>query len=120
MTDTENWQDTENAAPDADEWQEIDAEAKIILEEEGDGWQGRFMGMDPRNENGIIQAHFTNVIYLSGEELAPAAFINATHDLEQKLKKVPVKSMVRAQWVSSLDTGHESGTKMRVFRVQWK
>ena len=87
---------------------------------EGDGFVGRYMGMDPPNASGIIQAHFTNVTDLHGDTIADACFLNTTRDLQNKLKKVPVKSMVRALWESSLDTGHESGTKMRVFRVQWK
>lgn len=120
MTDQENWNDADNATPDESEWQEVEAEVQIKLEVIGDGFAGRFMGMDPRNASGIIQAHFTNATFLNGAEIAPTAFTNATKDLESKLSKVPVKSMVRIQWVSELDTGHESGNKMRVFKVQWK
>jgi hypothetical protein len=120
MTEQENWQETEEAIPTADEWREVEAEVQIVLEDEGEGWVGRFMGMDPRNANGIIQGHWTHVEYLNGYYLADSAFANITRDLETKLKKVPVKALTRIQWVSSMDTGHESGTKMRVFRVQWK
>lgn len=104
----------------ADEWREVDAEAMIILEMEGEGFTGRYMGMDPPMASGIVQAHFTNVYDIDGNAIADAAFINATRDLQNKLKKIPVKSMVRAVWESSMDTGHESGNKMRVFKVQWK
>jgi hypothetical protein len=123
MTEQENWKstDTDDAIAIAnDEWQEVEAEVQIVVETEGDGWIGRYMGMDPRNANGIIQAHWTNVEFLTGEYLAKSAFANVTRDLENKLKKVPVKSLTRVQWVSSMDTGHESGNPMRVFRVQWK
>lgn len=114
------WNDATTGAAANDEWgQEVDAEVKIALEVEGDGFIGRYMGMDDPG-NGIYQAHFTNVTYLNGAEIAPSAFTNASTDLRRKLEKVPVKSMVRAEWVSSMDTGHESGNKMRVFRVQWK
>lgn len=122
---TENdsgWTDATDAAlaNANDEWRDVEAEAQIILEVEGDGFVGRFMGMDPPNANGIIQAHFTNVTDLHGEAIGGSCFLNTTRDLQNKLKKVPVKAMTRCLWESSLDTGHESGTPMRVFRVQWK
>jgi hypothetical protein len=120
MTENAEWQNAENDTAIAEEWREVESEVQIKVEVIGDGWIGRFMGMDPRNDNGIIQAHFTNVTYLDGAYIADSAFTNVTRDLEQKLKKVPVKSMTRIQWTSSLDTGHVSGTPMRVFTVQWK
>lgn len=103
-----------------DEWQTVDAEVKIVIENIGDGWIGRFMGMDDPNGNGILQAHFTSVTFLNGNDLAPQAFTNASTDLRNKLKNVPVKAIVRAEWVSEMDTGHESGNKMRVFDVKWR
>lgn len=120
MTEDTKWNDTGDAIGDTDEWREVEAEAKIIVEQEGDGWQGRYMGMDDPNGNGILQAHFTGVTFLNGTDIAERAFVNATRDLQSKLQKVPVKSYTRIQWVSSMNTGHESGTPMRIFKVQWK
>jgi hypothetical protein len=121
MTDQETWNEAP-ATPEwqEDEWREVEAESQIVLEVEGDGFQGRFMGMDPRNANGIIQGHWTSVTTLDHEHISDTAFMNVTRDLENKLKKVPVKAFTRIQWVSSMDTGHESGNKMRVFKVQWR
>ena len=76
--------------------------------------------MDTAGESGIKQIHITNAEYLTGETFAAAAFVNATRDLEQKFAKIPVKSMVRVEWTSTMDTGHVSGTPMRIFKVQWK
>ena len=109
-----------HAANSADEWREVEAEPQIVLEMEGEGFTGRYMGMDPMNASGIIQAHWTNVDDLNGAPFADAAFMNLTRDLINKLRKVPVKSYTRIVWESSMDTGHESGNKMRVFKVQWK
>lgn len=114
------WTDASAGAAANDEWQTVDAEVKIVIENIGDGWIGRFMGMDDPNNNGILQAHFTSVTYLNGGDLAPQAFTNASTDLRNKLKNVPVKAIVRAEWVSEMDTGHESGNKMRVFDVKWR
>lgn len=108
------------AANNADEWREVAAEEQIAIEYEGDGWIGRFMGMDPPNANGIVQTHWTNVTSLEGVDIAERAFLNATRDLINKLKTIPEKALVRAQWTHSMDTGHISGTKMRVFKVQWR
>jgi hypothetical protein len=120
MTEQSEWQDTENDAPFEDEWQEVESEVMIKFETQGDGFMARYLGMDPRNANGIIQAHFTNVSDLEAVFIADTAFLNVTRDLENKLRKVPVKSMVRVQWTDSMDTGHESGTPMRVFTVRHK
>lgn len=120
MTEETTWNSATDADADTDEWREVEAEAKIIVETVGDGWQGRYMGMDDPNGNGILQAHFTGATDLNGVDIAERAFVNATRDLQNKLQKVPVKSYVRIQWVSSMNTGHESGTPMRVFKVQWK
>lgn len=120
MAKEEGWNDATEGADANGEWgAEVEAEVKIALENEGDGFIGRYMGMDDPG-NGIWQAHLTNVTYLNGADIAPSAFTNATTDLKNKLAKVPVKSMVRVEWTSSMDTGHESGTKMRIFKVQWK
>jgi hypothetical protein len=78
------------------------------------------MGMDPPNASGIIQGHFTMAFDLDGNPIADTAFLNCTRDLINKLKKVPVKAMTRIQWTGSIDTGHESGTKMRIFTVQFR
>ena len=119
-TETE-WNDaTTGADANAGEWQEAEAEFKIAFEQIGDGFIGRYTGMDDPHGNGIWQAHFTNVMDLTAAPIADSAFVNATTDLRNKLNKVPVKSITRIEWVDEMDTGHESGTKMRVFKVQWK
>ena len=123
MTEESGWNETTNgAAANEDEWTEAVSETQIILEAIGEGWIGRFMGMDEPNATGIIQTHWTVVTDLDGSSLenGEGCFINATRDLINKLKKVPVKSLVRAQWIDMLDTGHSSGNQMRVFKVQWK
>jgi len=119
MTETGEWKDATTAGAN-DEWQDVDAEFQIILEMEGEGFIGRYLGMDPPNANGIVQSHWTTVLDLAGESIADDAFYNTPTDLRNKLKKVPTKAIVRVQWESSMDTGHESGNKMRVFKVQWK
>lgn len=112
---------TQGAEANADEeWREVEAEEQIAIEYEGDGFIARYIEMDPPNANGIIQGHFTNVMDLEGNYLLETAFLNLTRDLVNKFKKVPEKAIVRVQWKSSLDTGHKSGTKMRVFDVRWK
>ena len=120
MTSETEWKDSTNVESATDEWQEVDAEFQIILEMEGEGFIGRYLGMDPPNANGIVQSHWTTVLDLAGESIADDAFYNTPTDLRNKLKKVPTKAIVRVQWESSMDTGHESGNKMRVFKVQWK
>lgn len=120
MTTESEWTDTSEGAAANDEWSEVESEAQIVIEVISDGFIGRYMGMDPPNANGIIQAHFNAVLDLQGESIADSAFINATTDLRNKLAKVPSKAIVRAEWVSELDTGHESGNKMRVWNVKWK
>ncbi len=114
----ETWNDASNGA-DANEWSEVAAEGQIILEVEGEGIIGRYLGQDPPNINGIVQSHWDNVTDLDGKPLGGDEwFFNLTRDLIRKLAKVPVKSTVRLQWVSSMDTGQK--TPMRIFRVQWR
>lgn len=113
---TEN---TWNTAPsDAGEWgDEVAAESQIVLETEGEGFTATFLEMDKPNANGIVQAHFSDTWTLDGQEVGDT-FINVGRDLQNKLKKVPQKSQVRIQWVSSMNTGQK--TPMRVFKVQWR
>lgn len=121
MATKENeWTESTTAANPDDGWTEVDAEAKIVIEVIGDGFTGRYMGMEQLPDSGIKQVHITNAEFLDGTPLADKAFVNATRDLENKLRNIPIKSMIRVQWISEMDTGHESGTKMRVFKVQWK
>lgn len=103
-----------------DEWQEVEAEQQIVIEQIGDGFIGKLMGIDPPNSSGIIQAHWTMVTDLQANYLLDSAFLNLTRDLINKLKKVPTKAMVRVEWTQNLNTGHESGTPMRVYDVRWK
>ena len=116
------WNDATNGAAanqDGEGWgQTVDAESQIILENEGDGFIGQFIGMDAPNAKGIVQAHFENVYDILDNYQGYALFINAGRDLEQKLRKVPEKSLVRVQWISSMNTGQK--TPMRVYSVQWR
>lgn len=123
MTDTNTeWTEATNGAEANanDEWQEVEAEQQIAVEFEGDGFVARLMEIDPPNANGIIQSHWSDVYNLNNEWMLGSAFFNLTRDLVNKLKKVPPKSIVRIQWTSSLNTGHSSGTPMRVYDVRWK
>jgi hypothetical protein len=98
-----------NATDDANpEWEEIPAEQQIVLEGIGDFFTGTYHGMDMQ-KSGIWQAHFT---LNEGTD----AFINAGHDLKQKLDKVAKESFVKVTWESELNTGQR--TPMRVYRVQ--
>ena len=123
MTTENEWNEaTTGYEAQTDEWRDVETETQIVLEELGEGWIARFMGMDPPNASGIVQAHWTQVTDLQGVSLenGEGCFINCTRDLLNKLKKVPVKAVVRCQWASNLNTGHASGTPMRVFKVQWR
>ena len=121
MTENKSWNDATNgAAANEDGWHDVEAEDQIIVETEGEGFTARYMGMDPPNANGIVQGHFTGVYTLDDDPFSERAFMNLTTDLRNKLKNVPIRSQVRCQWKSSMDTGHESGTKMRVWNVQWR
>lgn len=117
MADKTNgeWQ---NAQPENEGWGEtVDAESQVALEGEGDGFIATFTGMD-KTANGIPQAHLEDVYDLNEQYAGKFMFINATRDLEQKLKKVPEKAQIRVQWVSSLSTGQKD--PMRVYSVQWR
>lgn len=121
MTDKGDWNEATNGAEaNADEWREVESEVQIKFEMIGDGFIGRFTGMDPVNANGITQAHFVNVTDLNGLDIADRAFVNLTRDQINKYRVVPVKAMVRDEWTSDMDTGHSSGNKMQVHKVQWK
>jgi hypothetical protein len=118
MTENTTWNDTDTADAVSDEWtNEVESEEQIAFEIEGDGFTGTFQGMDAPNGNGIVQAHFENVHFLNGTEVG-SAFANAGRDLQNKLKKVPVRRQVRIQWTHSLDTGQAS--PMRVYSVKWR
>lgn len=102
-----------------EQWgQEVEAESQIVLEAEGEGFIATFLGMDPANANGIIQAHLEKVSDLNEQWLGDAMFINAGRDLERKLRAIPNGSQIRVQWKSSMNTGQKS--PMRVFSVQWR
>lgn len=119
-TESEWTEATNGAEANADEWREVDAEVQIKFEVIGDGFIGRFTGMDPVNANGITQAHFVNVTDLNGLDIAERAFLNLTRDQINKYRVIPEKSMVRDTWTDNMDTGHSSGNKMQVHKVQWK
>lgn len=112
------WTESTAGAAANDGWNEVDAESQIVLENEGDGWIGQFLGMDAPNSNGIVQAHFESVTGLDNSPLGDGMFVNAGKDLQNKLKNVPVNSQVRIEWVSSMNTGQK--TPMRVFSVKWR
>lgn len=120
MTESKTWNEaTEGAAANGDGWgTTIDAEAQIVLEMEGEGFIGILDEIDPPNQNGIVQVHLSDVSDLTGQFLGENMFINGTRDLINKLKKVPLKSQIRCQWTSSMDTGQR--TPMRVFSVQYR
>lgn len=98
--------------------QEVEAESQIVLESEGEGFIATYLGMDAPTASGIIQAHLEKVTDLNDQWLGDEMFINATRDLERKLRKVPNGSQIRVQWISSMNTGQK--TPMRVFSVQWR
>lgn len=121
MASTEKeWTDTTNgaAANASSDWgNTVEAESQIVLETEGEGFIGTYLEMES-TQAGIVQVHLEDVTDLNGTALGEAMFINATRDLINKLKKVPVKSQIRVEWVSSMDTGQK--TPMRVYAVQWR
>lgn len=116
------WNETTNgAAANSEEtgWNTVSDEIQITFENEGDGFIGRFVRMDERvGVNNLTQAHFENVTDLDGNFVADRAFINAGRDLANKLRTVPLRREVRAQWTHSMDTGQASN--MRVHSVQWR
>ena len=120
MTTESQWNEATEGAAANEEWREVESEDQIVMETVGDGFTGRLIRIDPPNANGIVQGHWTNVEALNGEPIGEACFMNITRDLQNKLRRVPIKAFTRIQWVDNLDTGHESGQKMRVFKVQWR
>lgn len=115
----DTWTEASNGETANDEWgNEVESEAQIVLETEGEGFIATFVEMDKPNANGIIQAHLEKVYDLNEDWLGDSMFINATRDLERKLRKIPNGSQIRVQWVSSLNTGQK--TPMRVYKVQWR
>lgn len=111
------WKDAESDntnVPSDEQWNEVESEQQLVMDKEGDFFIGTFLGMDPPLSTGIVQGHFTDI----QEWPEGAYFMNLPRDLEQKLKKVPERSTVRIEWISSLNTGQKS--KMRVFKVQWR
>lgn len=113
------WNETTAGADANSEWNEVLGEGQILLEAEGEGFIGRYLGQDAPNANGIVQSHWDNVTDLNHAPLdGDEWFFNLTRDLTRKLTKVPEKSMVRLEWVSSMQTGQK--TPMRVFKVQWR
>ena len=118
---TTGWNEATNgAASNADDagWNTISEEDKIDLEHEGDGFIGTLVRMDPPTANGIVQIHLENVTDLDGNFQSERAFINGTRDLVNKMRTVPLRRQVRAQWTSSQNTGQIS--PMRVFSVAWR
>lgn len=117
---TQEWQDATNgaAANAAEGWQDVSEESQIVLEAIGEGFIGTYVRMDPPTQSGIVQLHFENVTDLEGNFVAERAFINSTRDLTNKIRVVPFRRQVRAQWTSELPTGQIS--PMRVFSVQWR
>jgi hypothetical protein len=96
-----------------DEWNEVSGESQIKLENEGEGWIGTFDGMS-NETSGMVQAHFLSAKDLEGNEIGDC-FIVAGKDLQNKLRNVPAKTLVKCQWVDSMDTGQK--LPMRVFKV---
>lgn len=118
---TTEWNEATNgAASNAEDtgWNAISEEVKMDLEHEGDGFIGTYVRMDPPTASGIVQLHFENVTDLYGNFIAERAFINGTRDLVNKIRTVPFKRQVKAQWTSSQNTGQIS--PMRVFTVAWR
>jgi len=109
---------TEAESPNASEWGEtVDAESQIKLEAIGEGFIATYTEMDT-TKAGIPQVHLENVYDLTESYIGKYMFINGTHDLVQKLKKVPFKSQIRVEWTSNVPMGQ--GDPMRVYSVQWR
>jgi hypothetical protein len=104
--DQDNFQTVSND----DDWNNVDAESQIVFDTHGDEFIGRYVGMDAPTPKGIVQAHF--------EKDGTSYFVNAGHDLRQKLAKVPARSLVRIRYTDDLNTGQQ--TPMRVFDVAHK
>lgn len=123
MTDNKTeWQEATNGAaanePD-DNWNAVTDEVQIVLEGIGDGWIGTLIRIDERvGVNNLTQAHFEKVYYLDNNFMAERAFVNCPRDLANKLRTVPLRRQVRAEWTSELSTGQQ--TPMRVFDVKWR
>ena len=118
MTDATWNTATDDNAPETEEWgTEVESEVQMAFETLGDGFTATYLGMDPRNANGIVQAHFENAATLDNEHVGNA-FTNVGRDLENKLNKVPPHRQVRIQWTDNMDTGQAS--PMRVYKVQWR
>jgi len=116
---TGEWQETEaGAAANESGWGEtVDAESQVVLEGEGDGFIATYVDMDS-TQSGIKQLHLEDVYDLRDQYAGKYMFFNVTRDLEQKLKRIPPKSQIRVEWVSSLPTGQKD--PMRVYSVQWR
>lgn len=116
----EQWTEATNGeeANSSDGWNTISEEVQIAFETIGDGFIGVYASRDQVGNNGMVQFHFENVTDLDGNPIADRAFVNGTRDLVGKLRTVPFRRTVRAQWTSELPTGQ--ATPMRIFKVQWK
>jgi len=96
------------------DWQQVTEEVQYKFENEGNTFTGIFHGTYVKGS--IPQATFTGTGDYHGEEY----FINLGRDLDKKLAKVPVDAEVKITRTADLDTGHESGTYMMTFDVQWR
>ncbi len=118
-TTESGWTEATNGAEaNAEGWTTVSEEVQIAFESEGDGFIGVYVSRDAVGQNGMVQFHFENVTDLDNNFVADRAFVNGTRDLVGKLRTVPFRRMVRAQWIKSMDTGQ--ATPMRIFSVQWK
>lgn len=118
---TQEWTEATNgdvANSASDGWTTVSEEVQIAFENEGDGFIGTYVSRDQVGQNGMVQFHFENVTDLDGNWIADRAFVNGTRDLVGKLRTVPFRRLVRAQWTSSMNTGQT--TPMRIFSIQWK
>ena len=120
---TQEWHETSNGAaanaPADSGWNAVTDEVQIAMENVGDGFIGTLVRIDERvGVNNLTQAHFENVTDLNGDFLAERAFVNAGRDLANKLRVVPLRRQVRAEWTGNMDTGQS--TPMRVNSVQWR
>lgn len=97
-----------------DGWQTVSEESQLKFDTDGDTFTGILCKMD---FNGSIpQAHFAGTGKFGGEDF----FTNLGHDLKVKLEKVPVGYEVKITRTGTLDTGHESGTPMTVYEVNYR
>jgi hypothetical protein len=116
----ETWTEATNgaAANSGNDWNVVSDEVQIVLESVGEGFIGTYVRMDTVGANQMTQLHFENVTDLNGNAIADRAFINGSRDLVNKIRTVPFRRQVRAEWTSELPTGQI--TPMRVFSVQWR